>query len=346
MWLDRAWAARPGGGGKVAPLIRMGLPLLFVYAPYFAWRYDYYGWLLPNTFYVKVGSTSDQVLRGFEYVWDFLEVGWGFALGAVLAGVLARRIPRLPGIGAVVGFLVLHLAYVVYVGGDVFWGHRFFAVALGPMALLAGLTIQHGIRRPVLQVGAIAGLLIINLANLTLNNSLSHRGVVSEWGLAVGEYLREHAPEDAVLATNIAGSIPWASGLRTIDTLGLNDVTIAHTDMPRMGKGRAGHEKGNGDYVLSREPDYVIFASSRGARRPKFVGDRQLYRNDAFHDAYALRVYELPSGLRLWLYVRRQSHGGKDLDVSPLVVGVNPFARGRLQLPGGEYEPDGSEGQE
>ena len=238
------------------------------------------------------------------------------------------------------------LCYIIYVGGDVFWGHRFFAVALLPLALLAARALVHGLPRPRLGAAAVVGLFAINVGNIALNRSLTYRGVVSEWGLEVGSWLGREAPEDAVLATNIAGSIPWASGLRTIDTLGLNDVTIAHTEMPRMGRGRAGHEKGNGDYVLTREPDYVIFGSSRGARRPKFVGDRQLYRSDAFHDAYALRVYELESGLRLWLYVRRQSHGGKDLRIQPLVVGVNPFARGRLQLPGGEYEPDDSEGQE
>ncbi|MEC8422477.1 MAG: hypothetical protein VX000_01805, partial [Myxococcota bacterium] len=346
MWLDRASLLLPGRGGRIAPLVRMSLPLLVFYAPYFAWRFDYYGWLLPNTFYVKVGSTTHQVVRGFEYVWEFLEVGWGFVAGAILAGAMARRLPRHAGLEALVGFLLLHLGYVVYVGGDVFWGHRFFAVTLGPLAILAGLATVHGLRRPALQAGAVAGMLAINLVNLALNRSLSHRGVVSEWGLEIGEWLGEHAPADALLATNIAGSIPWASGLATIDTLGLNDEVIAHTEMPRMGRGRAGHEKGNGEYVLSREPDYVIFASSRGARRPKFAGDRQLYRSDEFHDAYALRVYELESGLRLWLYVRRQSHGGKDLPVQPLVVGVNPFARGRLQLPGGEYEPDGSEGRE
>ena len=346
MWLDRASLLLPGRGGRIAPLVRMSLPLLVFYAPYFAWRFDYYGWLLPNTFYVKVGSTTHQVVRGVEYVWEFLEVGWGFVAGAILAGAMARRLPRHAGLEALVGFLLLHLGYVVYVGGDVFWGHRFFAVTLGPLAILAGLATVHGLRRPALQAGAVAGMLAINLVNLALNRSLSHRGVVSEWGLEIGEWLGEHAPADALLATNIAGSIPWASGLATIDTLGLNDEVIAHTEMPRMGRGRAGHEKGNGEYVLSREPDYVIFASSRGARRPKFAGDRQLYRSDEFHDAYALRVYELESGLRLWLYVRRQSHGGKDLPVQPLVVGVNPFARGRLQLPGGEYEPDGSEGRE
>jgi len=346
MWLDRAWLLRSGARGRVAPLVRMSAPLLFVYAPYFAWRLDYYGWLLPNTFYVKVGSTTDQVLRGFEYIGEFMQPGWGLAVGTLLAAALWRRLPRLPGIGAVAGFLTLHVVYIVYVGGDVFWGHRFFAVALMPMALLGSMALVHGIHRPALGAAAVVGLAAINVGNIALNRSLTHRGVVSEWGLEVGEWLGAEAPEDAVLATNIAGSIPWASGLRTIDTLGLNDVTIAHTDMPRMGRGRAGHEKGNGDYVLSLEPDYVIFASSRGSRRPKFVGDRQLYRNDDFHDAYALRVYELESGLRLWLYVRRQSHGGKDLKIQPLVVVVNPFARGRLQLPGGEYEPDDSEGLE
>ena len=110
-----------------------------------------------------------------------------------------------------------------------------------------------------------------------------------------------------------------------------------------MGRGRAGHEKGNGDYVLSREPDYVIFASSRGSRRPKFVGDRQLYRNDAFHDAYSLRVYEFPRPPAV--AVRSPAVPAARTSPSLPRRGGQPFARGRVRLPGGEYEPDESEGQ-
>src|SRR5207253_2331369 len=42
-----------------------------VFLPYFAWRYHEYGWLLPNTFYAKVGASGDQYQRGLNYLLTF-----------------------------------------------------------------------------------------------------------------------------------------------------------------------------------------------------------------------------------------------------------------------------------
>ena len=49
--------------------------------------------------------------------------------------------------------------------------------------------------------------------------------------------------------------------LRVIDMLGLNDAHIGHTSTADLGKGRAGHEKGDGKYVLSRSPDYILMGN-------------------------------------------------------------------------------------
>ncbi len=345
LWLDRVAQLRKDRAG-LRPLVRLTAAFLVTFAPFWAWRFSYYGYPLPNTFYVKVGSTLDQLIRGYWYLADFAEVGLPMLLAAGVGALYLRRMPALPGAGALVAFVLMQLAYIFAVGGDVFWGHRFFAIVMPPVGLMTARLIVHVIPTVAGRAAAIAALLALNLVNVALHTDLNHRGVVSAQGLEVGEFLRDNAPPDAVLATNIAGSIPWASGLRTIDTLGLNDVHIAHRQMPHMGKGRAGHEKGDGDYVLSKEPDYVLFASSRGSRRPKFVGDRELYRNDEFHEAYALRVYELESGLRLWLYVRRQSQGGKDLEATPFMVGVNPFTEGRMSYPDGQLEEDEDDARE
>lgn len=345
MWLDRVGQLRKDRSALPA-IVRLTLAFLLTYGPFWAWRYSYYGYLLPNTFYVKVGSTIDQVMRGFVYIADFGEVGGPLLIAAGISALLLRRMPALPGVGALVAFGLMHLAYIIAVGGDVFWGHRFYAVMLPPVAILTGRLAVHVLPSAPGRLAAVGVLLAVNVVNVALHRDLNYRGVVASDGLDVGYFLKENAPPDAVLATNIAGSIPWASSLTTIDTLGLNDVHIAHREMPHMGKGRAGHEKGDGAYVLSREPDYVLFASSKGGRRPKFVGDRELYRSDAFHDAYALRVYELESGLRLWIYVRRQSKGGKDLEATPLMVGVNPFVTGRMTMPDGEVEDEEDDVQE
>ena len=44
---------------------------------------------------------------------------------------------------------------------------------------------------------------------------------------AAGTWLRENAPRDATIALNYVGAVPYVSGMRAIDMLGLTDSEIA-----------------------------------------------------------------------------------------------------------------------
>jgi hypothetical protein len=125
-------------------------------------------------------------------------------------------------------------------------------------------------------------------------------------GREVGLWLRIHSRPDAVLATNTAGSIPYFSRLKTIDMLGLNDLHIAHRPIV-VGKGRPGHEKGDGVYVLSRRPDYIHLGSSLGSIRPDhgFLGDEEIFAQSLFHQLYKLKIILLPSGNRLNIFQKK-----------------------------------------
>lgn len=81
-------------------------------------------------------------------------------------------------------------------------------------------------------------------------------------GKEAGLWLRDHYDAGTVIATNTAGSIPFYSGFKTIDMLGLNDKHIARQDVPGIGQGRPGHEKADGPYVLSLNPDIIQLGSS------------------------------------------------------------------------------------
>jgi len=107
-----------------------------------------------------------------------------------------------------------------------------------------------------------------------------------------------------VLATNTAGALAYYSGLRVIDMLGLNDEQIAHRHIPSMGRGKTGHEKGDGAYVLSRKPEFIQFGSVHGSPTPQYRSGREMARMPQFQRWYALQSYTLPSGARLYLYER------------------------------------------
>ena len=326
--LADAFASRRGAWGRIA-----GFALVAV--PYHAWRIWTYGDLLPNTFYVKVGGTVASLARGTFYANDFLGVELGLVL-LVAVGVFAGERLLAPGTRAMSLYLLVHLIYVVVVGGDVFQGFRFFAPVLPVLACCAGIALDE-VRRGV-AAGVVA--IAIHLGAIAANDQLGQSGEISDVGERIGKWLRACAPPDAVLATNIAGAVPFYSRLQTIDMLGLNDRHIAHREMPAMGEGKAGHEKGDGAYVLSRAPDYVVFGALKGSATPKFVGDRELDAIPEFHQQYVLTKYQLEDvgGFRVW--VRRPEFGGKGLCEPGSPAGrvketapdaLVPFAEKRIQ---------------
>jgi hypothetical protein len=73
---------------------------------------------------------------------------------------------------------------------------------------------------------------------------------------SIGLWLRENFPPDTTMAQVATGIIPYYSRLPVIDMLGVNDEHIAHLDVP-LGIGPAGHEKTDGAYVISRQPDII-----------------------------------------------------------------------------------------
>jgi len=188
------------------------------------------------------------------------------------------------------------------------------------MALVYACVIESRSERRWLYLGGIAVPLVSQLHWVVMSNQLNYPGDVGRDGIEVGQWLYENAAEDALLAVNVAGTIPYYSQLETIDTLGLNDERIAHRNIEDMGAGWAGHEKGDGAYVLSREPDYIIFASSRGGKTPRFRGDWELFESEEFHRLYDLHQYKMPSGRKLRIWVREEQFGGAGLYATPQKV--------------------------
>jgi hypothetical protein len=102
----------------------------------------------------------------------------------------------------------------------------------------------------------------------------------------IGNTLREAFKErDPLLAVDAAGAIPYFSGVRSIDMLGLNDAHIARHHDASFGHGVQGHELGDGAYVLSREPD-IIVTGVTGMSRPAFRGGREMAADPRFHELY------------------------------------------------------------
>ena len=97
--------------------------------------------------------------------------------------------------------------------------------------------------------------------------------------------------------------IPYESESNRYVTVGLNDAHIRHTSTADLGKGRAGHEKGDGKYVLSRSPDYILMGNvavlpypvdkERMAKKLVRKSEHELWAEPRFHDTYELVCFQL-----------------------------------------------------
>jgi hypothetical protein len=53
-------------------LLLFNLAFIVIYIPYFLWRFNYYGFIFPNTYYVKLGNET-LFSKGFYYIWLYFK---------------------------------------------------------------------------------------------------------------------------------------------------------------------------------------------------------------------------------------------------------------------------------
>jgi arabinofuranosyltransferase len=236
-----------------------------LYGAYFFWRYEYYGYLLPNTAYAKVGATGAILERGAGYVTGALLKYNLLVVAGGMAALLAVRRLRWDAAYLLVLCSAL-LGVVIIEGGDSF-GHNRFIVPLLPIMYLAGIAgLATVVQRlsfnktataiACTAIAAVAALVLIGGSN---NPFLDEDRENHAERKAIGRWLAEHTPEHYTIAAYAVGAVAYYAERDMLDLLGLNDVVIAHTDIPNFGSGIAGHEKYNADYVLGEvRPEIIV----------------------------------------------------------------------------------------
>jgi arabinofuranosyltransferase len=236
------------------------LPFATILAAKLSFSYFYYGSILPNTFYIKADSFSLINLKlGAFYLLQFL-VFYGlipiiFLL--VFRVLSARHAIHLSKVELIYWFLgsavLLTWLYSLRVGGD-FMEFRFL-VPIMPIffILLSKSIISLAPKYAFIILICLPFFSAINfLFSLPrlygvesirqLNNHIFHP---SENWIGIAKSLNSifpDSPKDVTIGITPAGVIPYYSGLKSIDLLGLNDRYIAR-DGVVIGS-RPGHTRG------------------------------------------------------------------------------------------------------
>lgn len=262
---------------------------LGVWAPWFAWRWHYYGWPFPNTYYVKASGPwaaptmpAQMAAGGRYYIWAWLtqaRVLWALPLVAI--GILGakRRTQRGVLVAVCTLLAVVYLAYAASVGGDFMGLHRFIMpvfVCVAVLAMLGMETIVRGLQHHLIAklaaVLVIVGFAVTQLA-LTVEStrSCAHRVCNNDHGIDSPAFLMVYTEDRAAIGRAMAscfraddfsivggaGAQPYYGRMRGIDVFGLVSERIAH-EAPRSNP-RAGHTKWGSDELLaSYDPTFVF----------------------------------------------------------------------------------------
>ncbi len=233
-----------------------------LYGTYFLWRWHFYGYLLPNTFYVKAGGFGFTLFRrGLLYLllMTFIANPQLFLLGIAGFWWKNNRVPKNTFRVVIAGYLF----YLMLVGGDDFknFGIRFLLPLLPLIYFLGlmGITEKFLNLKPSWRIKtliALAATWIMLLVGWSAPERNTYNTIINLHWIDLAQWVQIYAQPDDTLAVDAAGTLPFYTGLGTIDMLGLNDIHIAH--LPKIvGAGTAGHEKSDPAYVLAQKPTFI-----------------------------------------------------------------------------------------
>ncbi len=228
--------------GVARDFLRRCLLAAAIGAVYFAWRWSYFGLLLPLPLYAKGHAAreagADLLARfpGADMNLGWLEnVGGGWPLLAALVVVLAFRKVRAGDFVLVALPLVLHLAALAVARQSQNVAFRFQAPAQTGLLLLLVIAASATASRlasssarllvgVVVVLGVAPALVFASFSRKGLAAYETERSYVDVFGPRLGAILE---PEDGVVLCDQAGRIPYWSRARMYDMVGLNTERTA-----------------------------------------------------------------------------------------------------------------------
>lgn len=284
---------RHGGAALRRTTTSLVAALLVPGLAYMGWRWSYFGYLLPNTFYIKQASSFRFVYYSGVNVLGFVAVvvgpllplaAWRVAGSQDPAGQLEPVAPLLAGAG-------LYLPAWLFIAPIQGFLWRFQMPVLPVLALAVALlarrlpgldAVDLGSNRrwqdpqPWIALGLVILLVVFPLHPMrTVGDEARFRHQADR--AAAGQALSPLEDTDASMFVTESGALPYYSGWTAVDELGLNNETIAHDGLTvhfleryepdlvmtltpvRSGVGFGGHEV-TGQFL--REANYTLAAGT------------------------------------------------------------------------------------
>lgn len=265
------------------PELWLALGVLAPTVPAHAFRWFYYGTLIPNTFYVKTSSDGTVLAKGLETLQDmflFNHTGLLLVLAPFAFLSRARLFEKLACLSVALAFLF----YYARVGVDEMQWHRLYIPALPFVCALSATGAQNLITRlrlavaptlaarRVLASAAWLALLFWMYGDMKFTHDTQggfngHGDLAGTFHPDMAKFLVRHERPGGLVAFQDMGSTPYyAPDLNFLDFFGLVDKTVAHA---RHGHGlhtfiagdpaaQRAYDAEMREYFFGRNPEWTI----------------------------------------------------------------------------------------
>lgn len=253
----------------------------FVFLPVFLWKWYYFGYPFPNTYYAKTGAGWIQVAGGIAYVMDSIKQILKGSLIPVFLSLLTFHWQINKNRLYIIVLLVVLWGIIALNGGDHFGRARFLVPGLPFLFALVAIGLSEITLRLPLINKTILYIVVLSMTFLAWNplKPLFDENIVpmqivkdqsdeeklvffNNWDagfIVMGKTLKKIAEPTDTIAVVPVGAIGYYSEIKVLDMVGLVDPVIAHEpfDLEYASSWRPGHDKGDGAYILSKRPKYI-----------------------------------------------------------------------------------------
>lgn len=227
MLLATLYGAREG---RLRAVLAFAVVFGLLGGSYFLWRWHYFGYPLPNPFYVKHETSFATVKITARVV---IELTFP-VLPMVCLGLVNPRGRRSMAMLALVVLPFLLMWGLMSLDNNGFDRFQYIVVSIIYLAAADTLTAFYRMLKPTLQrePGLRRGMIGFAVATAVLSVSylmhLDRATYMNKGGHDLGLRLQPFASHGDTMVTTEAGALPFYSEWRAIDAFGLNDEYIAH----------------------------------------------------------------------------------------------------------------------
>ncbi len=265
------------------------------YAVYFAWRFRYYGFVFPNSFYAKTAAYgAADALRRLEGIAPLALCLLPFAVAVGWVMIRDRRFRERAALAGIPIAFILLAALSLTAKTEWMPGHRYELPAVAVFLLLGAGALDAVLdgfaRRPAVRFCLLAVAAFTTLWPARgLHENVIYTSRLRVAHAALGKWINDYAPRPVSLAGFDLGALAFFSKAdRVIEAnpLGLLSVETAH----------AGYDP---EVIVGKRPDILVLQNASGNAMER------VYALPAFRSGYhPLFVFHFSSGLILDVFSR------------------------------------------